>query len=511
MMKNLKLKRPKGRFLYLTALLFGAAYPLGLAPLGWWPVLLASVAGLLWLLDGQSNNTAFRVAYVYGVGLFGVGASWVHVSIHQFGHAPLPLSILLTLLFVLFLALFKALIGVGVAYCQHRWRDWAIIVGFSVLWWFSEWLLGHFLTGFPWLYLGHGLVDSPLSGWLALVGALNSGLVVVWVIAISYWLFIQAVTTRRTKVLAMGLLASILVAVSQGYWAWATRTDKPSQNLTVALVQPNIPQDQKWRPENLRTYLERYDVMTEALWGADLIVWPEAAIPAVKHRVENWLQYWQRLANQSGSTLLLGIPIYDSAQQKIYASMIALGASEQRYDKQRLVPFGEFVPFESVLRGLIEFFNLPMSGMSPGNESQPPLETEKLNVIPAICYEVAYPDVFEKALKHIDNQKVSAIVTISNDAWFGHSWGPHQHFQIARARAIEFGLPLIRSTNTGITAIVDYQGRVVAQIPQFQQKVLTKNYTFENQATPYAKMPLITWLSIVVTLVLISHIVVIRE
>jgi apolipoprotein N-acyltransferase len=139
------------------------------------------------------------------------------------------------------------------------------------------------------------------------------------------------------------------------------------------------------------------------------------------------------------------------------------------------------------------------------------LETEKLNVIPAICYEVAYPDVFEKALKHIDNQKVSAIVTISNDAWFGHSWGPHQHFQIARARAIEFGLPLIRSTNTGITAIVDYQGRVVAQIPQFQQKVLTKNYTFENQATPYAKMPLITWLSIVVTLVLISHIVVIRE
>ncbi len=486
MNNDISIKRPEGRFLYLAALIFGAVYPLGLAPLSWWPVLFISVAGLLWLLDGQNLKAGFRIAYCYGVGFYGVGASWVHVSIHQFGNAPLPLSIFLTLLFILFLALFKASIGLAVAYCQKRWRLIGLSMGFPSIWLMSEWIQGNFLTGFPWLYLGHGLVDSWLSAWLALSGALGAGFVLVWAVSLSY-VVLTASTGRQFATPVLIALWLLLITTSQGYWSWAERSEKQSETLSVALIQPNIPQDEKWRPENLMTYLKRYDEMTEPHWGADLIVWPEAAIPAFKHRVESWLDHWNQKARESGSTLVLGIPILDMEKRKVFASMITLGDFHQRYDKQYLVPFGEFVPFESVLRGLIEFFDLPMSAMTPGSVEQKPLETQKVNILPAICYEVAYTTLFDNFLNDIENQKVSVILTISNDAWFGRSWGPHQHFQIARARAVEYGLPLLRATNTGITSVVDYQGKELGKAPQFQEQSLSGKFALKNHSSFFKK------------------------
>lgn len=483
-------KRP-----YLWAFLLGAIYPLGLAPFSIWPLLWLSLTGYCWLLLAANGRGLGKISYCYGLGLFAVGASWVHVSIHQFGNAPLPLSIFLTVLFVAFLALFKALIGRLLSAGHKRFGQRMVVVIMPVLWFVSDYLQGIFLTGFPWLYSGYGLVDSPLADWLSWFGvlgmsfwlaviAMQSAVILrllqsAWVAKQSYW--------AQWPALAISLVPTLIIACLVALWPLAQTT--PTRH-TFALVQPNIPQQDKWRPELLREHLERYDRMTRPHWGSEYIIWPEAAIPALKHRVSNWLDLWDRSAQQSGSTLILGIPIYEPERRQIYASVITLGVPYQRYDKQHLVPFGEFVPLQDWLRGVIEFFNLPMSAMTRGATAQAPFESDKHNIFPAICYEIAFSELFFDFNKNINNQKDSFILTISNDAWFGRSFGPHQHLQIARARALEFGLPVVRGTNNGITAMIDVDGKIVEQLPQFTAGVLTHEFAIKNRTTFYAKRPL---------------------
>ena len=504
-MKAFLKQRPTGRLLYLYAAIAGAIYPLGLAPLNIWPLLFVSVLVLIALLDNQPTKQAFKIAYCYGVGYFAVGASWVYVSIHDFGHAPVWLSAFLTLVFVLFLALYKGSMGwlVGKAYALKG--QMGFYFTFPLAWLALDWFQGVFLTGFPWLYLGYGLVDSVFSGWLSWFGVQGASYFAVILMLLTY-LCLQMVRQSSNK----GLFKAPLIALSVLWIVWMGSSllmDKYSsleptteQSVSVALVQPNIPQNEKWQPELLSTFIHRYHNMTEPLWGADLIIWPEAAIPAVKHRVENWLELWSKQAKASGSQLILGIPVYEAEQQQIYASVITLGDYQQRYDKQHLVPFGEFVPLERWLRGLIEFFNLPMSGMTAGRSEQKALETERFNIYPAICYEIAFSGLFDKFNKSVTNQKDSLIVTISNDAWFGRSWGPHQHLQIAQSRALEYGIPVLRATNTGITAVIDHKGQILRKTPQFEQNVLNDRFIFKFASTVYSKYGLIMCLFLVVIL-----------
>lgn len=479
------LKRPAGRLLYLYAAIAGAIYPVGLAPLSLWPVLLFSIFVLLHLCILARNEQIKWVCYWYGVGFFAVGASWVHVSIHEFGHAPLVLSVFLTLAFVLFLALFKWLMGILLVWARRRYGSIGLLFCFPIAWMLIDGLQAVFLTGFPWLYLGYGLVESLFAGWLKWFGVSGASYLAVVLVAVSYYLLQQRKHSSGPAVLLALIAWGSFIGLA--YLAANTETESTKTNYSIALIQPNIPQAEKWKRENLREYLERYDSMTEPFWGSDLIIWPEAAIPSLKHRVDNWLSMWNEKAKSSGSQLILGIPIYEFEQQNIYASVISLGAVETRYDKQHLVPFGEFVPLEDWIRGLIEFFNLPMSGMSPGSAEQTALELDSVNLYPAICYEIAYASLFDRLIRSTENNKPGLIVTISNDAWFGRSWGPHQHFQIARARAIEFGMPVIRSTNTGITAVIDRNGKVLKQLPQFEQDVLAGQFSLVSGATLYSQ------------------------
>lgn len=514
-MKAFFKQRPTGRLLYLYAVIAGAIYPLGLAPLNIWPLLFVSVLALIALLDRLPSKQAFKVAYSYGVGFFAVGASWVYVSIHDFGHAPVWLSVLLTLLFVLFLALFKGIMGwlIGKAYTLKGQVGFYFTV--PLAWLILDWFQGVFLTGFPWLYLGYGLVDSVFSGWLSWFGVQGASYLAVILMLLTYFCLQAAMHASyigRFKVPFAALLVIWSVWMSSGALMDRYSGLRPAteQSISVALVQPNIPQSDKWRPELLSTFIHRYHNMTQPLWGADLIIWPEAAIPAVKHRVENWLDLWSKQAKSSGSQLILGIPVYEAEQQQIYASVITLGESQQRYDKQHLVPFGEFVPMERWLRGLIEFFNLPMSGMTAGVAEQKALETERFNIYPAICYEIAYSSLFRKFNKSVINQKDSLIVTISNDAWFGRSWGPHQHLQIAQSRALEYGIPVLRATNTGITAVIDHKGQILKKTSQFRQNVLNDRFIFKFAPTVYSKYGSIMSLFLVVLLQLLLVILLLK-
>ncbi|NVJ59677.1 MAG: apolipoprotein N-acyltransferase [Gammaproteobacteria bacterium] len=482
--------RPSGRLVYLFALFLGAIYPLGLAPLSWWPLLFLSVFGLAWLLLNVEKQLFWKVTYCYGVGFFAVGASWVHVSIHQFGNAPLWLSISFTAIFVLFLALFKALVGLLLSLSARYLRT--PIIAFPLFWLAADYVQGNFLTGFPWLYLGYGLIDSPFSSWLPYIGVSGVSLlsvVIVTTVALIVFRLLRSEQDKTVRI-SSAYTAFALISLISALTAFSGLSGNNairSQSASIAIVQPNIPQAEKWNPDRLPEYLNLYDRMTEPLWGAEFIIWPEAAIPALQHRVENWLKHWESKAIQANSELILGIPRYDFNKQRVYASLASYGAQSYLYDKHHLVPFGEFVPYEGLLRGLIEFFNLPMSRMAPGKAVQSSFSYEKLNFLPAICYEIAYVDRFLNANKSKEKQAVNVILTVSNDAWFGRSWGPHQHYQIARARARELSMPLIRATNNGISAVVDAKGNTLKQLPHYEASSFVNTFEFNEYDSLYLK------------------------
>jgi apolipoprotein N-acyltransferase len=225
-----------------------------------------------------------------------------------------------------------------------------------------------------------------------------------------------------------------------------------------------------------------------------LIVWPEAAVPATAQRVASFLSAMNDRAAASGSALVTGIPTRDN--QGFHNSVLALGSASGQYDKTRLVPFGEYVPLQGLLRGAIAFFDLPMSNFSLGARYQPPLQVGERRLAVAICYEVVYPDLVARI-----TADASMLLTVSNDAWFGDSLALPQHLQMAQMRAAENAKPLLRATNNGLTAIVDHRGRMVDSIAPFERGELTADIQPRSGRTPFSRWG--SWPSIALCLAII--------
>ncbi len=459
------------------ALASGALTPLGLAPFDLWPLSLLTLALFAVSLQALSARQTLWRSFYFGLGLFGTGASWVYVSIHQFGNAPLLLAALLTLLFVAGLALVFCL----PFYAYGRWCNrshWGLWLAFPALWVLNEWLRSWLLTGFPWLYLGYGHIDTPLAGWAPLGGIFSLSFIHCLTAATLALLLLRP--PRRLVLAALSLSASVWLAgalLTSQSW-----TQPKGDNISVGLVQANIPQALKWQPHFLQPTLDRYLGMSEELWQHDWLIWPEAAIPLTYHRAGDFLELANQRAQTSNTGLITGI-LYDDLQQRQYHnSAIGLGTALGIYHKQRLVPFGEYVPLENWLRGLIDFFNLPTSFISKGPDQQRGIQIGALSVAPLICYEVVYPILSAEAAKGAD-----VLLTISNDAWFGASLGPLQHLQMAQMRALESGRYLIRATNNGISAIIDPRGQITKQSQQFVQQTLSGTITAMGGSTPFVR------------------------
>jgi apolipoprotein N-acyltransferase len=266
------------------------------------------------------------------------------------------------------------------------------------------------------------------------------------------------------------IISSIIVAALflGGYILQQVNWTEPTgKELSVALVQPNIDQSDKWSFSMRNQILEQLVTQTQPYWGTDIILWPEGSIPAIYTQVAPFLGELHEQGLKHQSALIVGLPANINPQGPYYNSMLALGVGQGRYDKTRLVPFGEYVPFESFIRGLNSFFDLPMSSFSLGSKNQSPLAVGDTRIATAICYEIAYPDLVAS-----NSRNSNILLTVSNDAWFGDSIAPHQHMQMARMRAIEAAKPLIRGTNNGITAAVNHRGKVLQQLAQFEAGVL---------------------------------------
>ncbi len=493
---------------HLAAFLSGAVLPLSFAPLTWWPVAIVSIAVLYSVLrsvirDGSSRQL-LSLCWLFGLGLYGTGASWIYVSIHQYGQAPAALAVTLTLVFAMGLAAVFALPFVLLAHLKQQKPLMEALV-FATVWVLGEWFRGWFLTGFPWLYLGYSFIDTWLAGWAPLVGVLGlSGMIVAGGVVLSQVFF--SPSSRNPiwiPVLTIALLGLFIVigsALQKQTWTLPA-AEKP---LNVALIQPNHPVITKWQDSEIPKILADMRGRTVNLAEQDLIIWPESAIPVLQSSIPEFLADLNELANDHQTALIAGIPAY--SDNKYFNSVIGLGTASGTYQKRRLVPFGEYVPLEQWLRGAIAFFDLPMSSFSAGEERQTLINVGPYQLATAICYEIAYSEPLAR-----DAQLAHLLLTVSNDTWFGDSLGPHQHLQIARLRALETGKPLLRATNDGITAIIDSRGQVVKQLPRFAEGVLLGQIMPHQGSTPYSRWGVLPVLSFCLILLMLAMILPLRK
>ena len=475
----------------LLALLAGALTTLALAPYSIWPLLLVSIALFYLGLRELSAKQALWRGWCYGFGLFAAGTSWVYVSIHDYGAAAPPLAAFLTLGFVAGLALFFALPAwFWAGFLRRNQAPLSDALAFAALWFAQEAFRGWFLTGFPWLYAGYSQLDGPMAGLAPLGG--------VWLLSFALALTAALLCNlsrllRRRAQLALGLclLAApwLLGALLKGH-PWTIPAGQP---LSVTAIQGNVAQNLKWDPQQLHAQLLLYRDLSFASQRSDLLIWPETAIPVLKEQASGYLSMLDNFAKDRHSALISGVPIRQAnaqGEQRFYNAVTVVGQGSGDYLKQKLVPFGEYVPLEELLRGLIRFFDLPMSDFARGSEQQPLLEAKGYRLATFICYEVVYPDFAAKLAARSD-----LLLTVSNDTWFGSSIGPLQHLQMARMRALEAGRWMIRATNNGVTALINPFGQITEQLPQFQQAVLYGKVEPMQQLTPYLRWrswPLLT-------------------
>lgn len=463
----------------LTALICGALTPLAFSPFDFWGLIFIAPGILFLLLKDLTPKKSAWVSWCFGTGFFGTGVSWVYVSIHTYGNAPIWLASLMTLAFAMGLALTFALQG----WCYAKWLSRTTLAGagFIGLWILFEWCRSWFLTGFPWLYLGYALIDSPFKFWAPIGG--------VWLLSLTVLCLsiatISLLTTRHTP--QRIALAVIITLPCLGFFLPKDWTQASGQIQEMDIVQANIPQQLKWNKNYLPELLNIYSQMTLEKTRAPLIIWPETAIPSLLPSAKPYLYRLLVQLEQDNRSLISGLPSIERDAEhpngyRAHNSLALLTGNTDIYHKQRLVPFGEYVPIENHLRGLIEFFNLPMSSFSLPAQQQTTLKFGSSSIAAAICYEIAYPELVRKL-----STDSNWILTVSNDTWFSHSLAPAQHMQIARMRALENGRWLVRSTNNGLTAIVDPYGNITAQAPPYQQAVLTGSVENRSGVTPYQK------------------------
>lgn len=480
--------KKKTMWMYIIAILSGALGVLAFSPFDYWGFAYVSVIGLLLVIKISEQKTALIGAFLWGLSFFTFGVHWLHVSIHQFGGAPLAISYLLVVLLSAYLALYPVLF----AYLIHRFQVRSVAL-FPVIWTGTEFLRGWVFTGFPWLQFGYSQIDSPFSHLAQLFGVTGVTFFVMWVSAVIVNIILALFAhPRQFHVAAVEAMLLVIVAVLSAYTSQTTYVKKREDSrLNVTLAQGNIEQNLKWAPEYLYSTLAIYQkLIAQHLGKTDVIILPESALPVLENHIQPFFASLQSAAQQAGTEVMIGTIFQDEQAGKLFNSIMTLGNPSQpysldtphRYNKHHLVPFGEYVPLESLLRPLGTVFNLPMSAFQSGESQQAPLLVKNKHFSAAICYEIILGEQLRQSLR----QNTDFILTISNDAWFGDSIGPWQHLQMARMRALELGKPVIRATNTGVSAFIDEQGQVVAQAPQFVETTLTHEVIATVGKTPYS-------------------------
>ena len=444
---------------------------------GGWLLPLATLAWLVWRLDLASPRRAALLAACYGTAWLVAGVWWLYISMHRYGGLPAWMAALAVLALAAALSIYLALAGAAYA----RWRrggagDSAL---FAALWLLAELARGVIFTGFPWLAAGYSQVDAPLAALAPWVGVYGMGAVLAGIAAA----LAQAVASRgRRWGPATAALAVLVLAAAVG----PGEHTRPAGEVSVALLQTNVRQDEKFSAEHLPQTLAWVGRELTAA-EAELVIAPETAVPLLPFQLdESAPGYWPALRAHfadGGRAALVGVPLGD--HERGYTNSVAglSAGAGYRYDKYHLVPFGEFIP--TGFRWFTSMMNIPLGDFARGVVDPPSFAVRGQRVAPNICYEDLFGE--ELARRFADEASAPTVfANLSNIGWFGDTIATVQHLNISRLRALEFQRPMVRATNTGATAIIDHRGVVQAMLPPHSRGVLTGRVQGRDGVTPYA-------------------------
>ncbi len=482
------------------AFLAGVFLTLACAPFYIFPLALVSAAFLLVLWLDVSPKIAFWRGFFYGLGLFGSGVYWVYISMHTYAELPAIIAGFLTLLFIAFLALFPAYQGYLLNRYFPKTNSAKILCAFPALWVFFEWVRSWIFTGFPWLFIGYSQTHSALNGYAPIFSVFGVSLATVFSAAllVNATLYLK---DKRRLAAYLNALALILIWVAGALLNLASWTQPAGKPFQVSLVQANIPQQLKWLPEQVLPTLLQYKNLSQDHWDSQVVIWPEAAIPAPLDEVAGFVDEMSVTAKQHHAQLITGIPVKNNENNRYFNAVISVGDQGVGYYlKHRLVPFGEFIPFEKWLGRIFDFLRIPMSDFTPAyGPSEPLILHDNIKMLAFICYEIAFP---EQVLHTLND--VNILLTVTNDAWFGHSIAQAQHLQMAQMRAIENGRPILFASNNGITAIISPQGHLLYAAPPFETAVLTGSIQAYTGKTPWQRHAMDPLLLILLSLVIVA-------
>ncbi|CAB3783674.1 Apolipoprotein N-acyltransferase [Paraburkholderia ultramafica] len=512
------------RWHYLVALAAGAANTLSFAPTphGGWLQLAIFVFFFAWLARTTSWKSAALTGGAFGFGNFVTGVWWLYVSMHDYGGMAAPLAGAAVALFSLYLAVYPALSAAIWSFCAGHARNgaaddqpfsptWHGALAFASAWAIGEWLRGTVFTGFPWLASGYAQVDGPFAGFAPVVGVYGVG----WMLALAAALIVQALlpllptrasrgprsatadggrtdgkgaqrSVARSIVPGGVALALIAAGLLLPLVQWTLPANAP---LTVRLLQGNVKQEMKFQEAGMRAAIDEYQQMITSK-PADLIVTPETAIPVLAQQLPPpFAAAIREFSDATGSAILFGAiggTVTPEGQVIDYTNSlfgVTPGSHDvYRYDKHHLVPFGEFVPWG--FRWFVNLMSIPLGDFFRGAPVQKPFMVHNQPVAVNICYEDIFGEEIARTIRESDTP-AGVLVNTTNLAWFGDTIALDQHLQIARMRSLETGRPMLRATNTGMTAAIDANGRVIGRLTPYTVGSLDVKVQGTSGNTPY--------------------------
>ena len=478
------------------ALLCGLVFSFGFAPFDLWLLSILSLILLLTLLN-DSNRDVFLIGYFFGFGMWVTGISWLYVSIHYHGNVNIYGSILIILLFIAILALYSGLLFLLNNYFRKHSPKNLFFLTLPASWVIIELLRSYLFTGFPWLISGTMLANTVIDGFTPIIGAQGNTFFLILIATLVFQTFYKA----KEKSSALFPLIVLLLIIPSSFFFKSIEWTSEENEIQVSVYQPNLTLEDKWSQFGV---IKSEGMIERAIDNAnhgELIVFPETALILAEKDNQSFLDRIRYKSFNKDITLISGI-IEREDNSTIRNRLQAFGSINTFYDKVKLVPFGEFIPFEGYLGNFLDIIGLNLTNTIPG-EAIKPINTGKLRISPSICYEIAFDELIRKTAKDSN-----VLLTISNDTWFGESIGPIQHLEIAQNRALEHKKPLIRSTNSGISAIISKDGEIIEKQDYFEEKLLKIKlmlYSGNTFYSNYGNLPLYVFLAFYISFLLLRR------